>query len=363
MRIKVYRAATVALAMAEIRDALGLDALILSTTSRDGGVEVTAALEIEDEPTLSPFLSVPDMLAADAPTDGGPGSRTLPDRTPADPWARHNLPRELAAALRQEPAERVCARWFRFGALPIAGGQPPTMLVGPPGVGKTLTVAKLATRLVLSGQHPLVITADDRRAGAVEQLAGFTRLLGLTLIAAGRPDSLGRALERRDGDAPVLIDAPGLDLQDPAHLDLMNDLLTVSDARPVLVLAAGSDPLETAEIAADHARLGARHLLATRLDRAGRLGGILAAAKAGDLMLTEAGTSASVADALERFSPAGLAHRLCPDRPLETSAAPDAMPRVIGGQAGPPGTLALHIAAQAGAARAAKRPIFGKMLP
>ena len=358
MRIKVYRAATIALAMAEIRDALGLDALILSTATLDGGVEVTAALETEDEPgLLSPLHGV---MPVDPRWDEAIGMRPVPDR----PWARHNLPADLAAALGHEPVEAACARLFRFGRIPISSGDAPTMLVGPPGVGKTLTIAKLAARLVLDGHTPMVITADEQRAGAVEQLAGFTRLLGLTLIAAGRPETLGRALARRAAKAPVLIDAPGLDLQDPGQHRLMTDLLSVSGAKPVLVLAAGGDPCEAAEIAMDHASTGARHLLATRLDRNGRLGGILAAARAADLILTEAGTSPSVADGLEPLSAGCLSLRLCRDRGNVTPVRPQ---RDVafddGGDAPRADPLAIHIAAQAGAARASSRPTFWKTLP
>lgn len=358
MRIKVYRAATIALAMAEIRDALGLDALILSTATLDGGVEVTAALETDDEPGLPSTLD--GVLAMDPRVDQAIGIRPIPDQ----PWARHNLPADLVAALGHGSVEAACARLFRFGRIPISSGEAPTMLVGPPGVGKTLTIAKLAARLVLDGHTPMVITADEQRAGAVEQLAGFTRLLGLTLIAAGRPETLGRALARRMVKAPVLIDAPGLDLQDPAQHRLMTDLLSVSGANPVLVLAAGGDPSEAAEIAVDHAAMGVRHLLATRLDRHGRLGGILAAARAANLILTEAGTSPSVADGLEPLSAGRLSHRLCRDRGSVGAVLPrrDA-PFDDGGDAPHADPLAIHIAAQAGAARASSRPTLWKTLP
>ena len=49
MRIRIFRATSLADAMAQVRDELGLDALILGTETRAGLVEVTAALETEDE--------------------------------------------------------------------------------------------------------------------------------------------------------------------------------------------------------------------------------------------------------------------------------------------------------------------------
>jgi flagellar biosynthesis protein FlhF len=183
------------------------------------------------------------------------------------------------------------------------------LLVGPPGGGKTLTAARLAARLVMEGVRPMVITTDDRRAGAVEQLAAFTRVLGLRLVAIGDAVALQRALADRPGDAPVLIDAPGLDPFDPAQSDEMTALAEVADATVALVLPAGIDPAEAADLAAAHAAARATLLITTRLDLARRLGGVLAAADAG-LAMTEAGIGPGVADGLTPMTAAFLAQRL-----------------------------------------------------
>ena len=353
MRIRIFRATSLAEAMAQVRDELGLDALILSTASQGGLVEVTAALEPEDEPEPpgSPLrLSEPHAPPA-RPAPGTP--------EPAAALARHNLPPALLAALlsaaQATTLEVGCSRLFRFGRLPLDADGPPLLLAGPPGAGKTLTIAKLATRLVMDGHRPLVITADEQRAGGVEQLAAFTRLLGLTLIAAGRPETLARALSRREPRSPVLVDAPGLDLLDPAQDDLLTGLVAASGARMAVVLPTGIDPLEAADIAAAHAGRGAELLVATRVGRHGRLGGVLTAAHGADLALTEAGTGTDVADGLMTFTPAILAGQL--SQPLP---ARDAPPRQVAVAAAPPAvaipstgrdTLALHIAAQVGGAR------------
>lgn len=345
MRIRIFRAPTLAAAMTQVRSELGLDALILSTRSEAGLVEVTAALEPEDEPDLpvsSRLELLPDAIM----------------ESPSDGLGRHGLPPFLLAALRQAPLETSCSRLFRFTRLPLDADAPPLLLAGPPGAGKTLTIAKLAARLVMEGHRPLVITADEQRAGAVEQLAAFTRLLGLTLIAAGRPDMIERALTRREPLSPVLIDAPGLDLLDPVQEDLLVGLVAASGARIGLVLPAGLDPAEAAEIAMAHAGIGAELLVATRLDRNGRLGGLLAAAHEADLALTEAGIGSGIPDGLARFTPALIAARLSaasPDKPVARAVPAPPAPALapfrairderIGS------ALALHIAAQSGTSR------------
>lgn len=358
MRIRIFRAPTLAEAMRQIRDELGLDALILSTATQADAVEVTAALEPEDEPDLP---GTPPLFVRPGPDTPAPARTLDPARGSASPsLLRHGLPARLLEALGHGPLEPACSRLFRFTRLPLDADARPLLLAGPPGAGKTLTIAKLATRLVMEGHRPLVITADDKRAGAIEQLAAFTRLLGLTLIAAGRPEMLERALARREALSPVLIDAPGLDLFEPAQQDLLESLAKASGSRIGLVLPAGLDPVEAGDIASSYAASGADLLVATRLDRSGRLGGVLAAAHAADLALTEAGIGTDVVNGLAQLTPSVLASRLeaaathRPPAPIEPAfqqrqPLPEPRPTQPTTPNRGRNTLALHIAAQSGA--------------
>ncbi len=283
--------------MAECRQALGPDALILSTRRTAAGVEVTAALEPADEPVppLPPLPAAPD------------------------PLARHNIPAPLRNRI-GAGSSATLALALRFGALPNAA-QRPLAFVGPPGAGKTLTCAKLATRLVLGGATPLVVTADSQRAGAAEQIAAFTRVLGIPMAMAGTGAQLAAAMARRAAGQSMLLDTAGCDPFDPAQAEQLLALLRVTDAVPLLVLPAGLDPEEAGETARAFAALGARHLLPTRLDGARRLGGVLAAASAGPLTLAEAGIGPSVADGLTPITPAWLSARLSgPARPAKEAA-------------------------------------------
>jgi flagellar biosynthesis protein FlhF len=293
MRLKLYRAPRMAEAMARVRADLGEDALILGSRQVGDGVEVTAALEPGDE--------MPDPPAA--------------ERSTLAALRFHGAPEALHATLGAGDLATALAASFAFAPLPLQAGGSPLLLLGPPGAGKTLTAARLAARLVMRGVAPLVITADGRRAGATEQLAAFTRLLNLNLVVANHPVTLGRAAARRPGDAPVLIDAPGLDPFDRAQQDELRGLAAAAGATPVLVLPAGLDPGEAAELAQAHAALGATLMIATKLDLARRLGSVLSAASAGRLALTEAGVGPGVADGLIALTPGELAARLLTPRP------------------------------------------------
>jgi len=274
--------------MGRIRAELGADALILNTRRVTDGVEITAALEPGDPP--------PPATAPAAARAGGA-------------LRFHGVPEALARRLGGPSLRGALATELSFEPLPLQRGGPPLLLAGPPGGGKTLTVARLATRLVMAGTAPLVVTADGRRAGATEQLAAFTRLLGLNLVVASHPVTLARAIAGRPEGTPALIDLPGSDPFLAQEREELAALAATATGRVVAVLPAGLDAAEAADLAGAYAEAGARLLVATRLDLARRIGGVLAAAHAG-LALAEAGISPGAADGLVSLTPDLLATRL-----------------------------------------------------
>jgi flagellar biosynthesis protein FlhF len=315
MHLKTYRAGSVGDAMALIRNELGVDALILSSRRVAGGVEIAACLE-EPTPETPSHLPTPEQ----DDTDPTPQAQWLPRRParapPAshatDPLTWHGVPAALAARLtaahptRGATLARALADALHFGSLPL-GERAPLMLVGAPGAGKTLTTARLATRLVLAGQMPLVISADGRRAGAAEELAAYTRLLGIELVVASKAATIQRALPRRAAGAPVLIDTAGVNPFDADQLAAVCALAAATGAVPVLVLAAGQDAQEAAEQAEIFGAAAVQHMIPTRLDMTRRLGAIVAAAHTGGMTLSEAGTGPGATDGLTQLSPALLA--------------------------------------------------------
>jgi flagellar biosynthesis protein FlhF len=292
MRLRVFHARTTAQALSLARAALGEDALILTTRRAQGGVEVTAAAPVEDEPV--------ERVVPLAPR------RAAPDRTIVAALRAHGVPESRIEALAANPSLAAgVAETLGFTKLPLGPGTV-LLLCGPPGAGKTLTVAKLATRLRIEGTAPAVIAADGRRAGAVDQLAAYTRLLGLNLVVAPDIPRLAKAIARRPMEAPTLVDMAGIDPfcdQDGTELAA---LIEAVGAAAALVLPAGTDAIEAEDIAAAMAARGVRHLLPTRLDVARRIGAVVAAAAAGDLALAEAGTGPGATDGLTTLDPATL---------------------------------------------------------
>ena len=280
MRIKLYTARGMPEVMALIRSELGPDAVILNSRRTAGGVEVTAA---HDEQASASTLPPSPLAFA---------------RAESCPLLAHGTPEPLAAKLRAGPLPFALSVVFRFQPIDSATLRRPLLFIGPPGAGKTLTVARLATRLVIAKTPPTVITADTRRTGAFEQLAAYTDLLGLRLHSLGATAPTGL----------TLIDAPGLDPFERTDRDELAGLVRHTGAIPILVLPAGLDANEALDLADGFAGLGATRLIATRLDVARRLGGILAAGTR--LPFAEAGIGSDAPGGLVPFTPERLAQRL-----------------------------------------------------
>ena len=322
MRLKTYSAPTLAKAMELVRQEMGENAIIVSTQAGfDGnGARVTAALE---DP-----LTEEAAFGAWNDDDGDPVDTAEELR---QALAFHGVPpatadRLLEAARGFEDEEPVMAlagaldTVFGFAPLTEKDVARPLMLVGPPGVGKTIATAKLATRARRAGRTPMVVTTDTRRAGGVEQLQAFTRILGLDLVTAALPADLAKAVAEAAGRG-VLIDTAGTNPFADIEMEDLRELVRAADAVPVMVLAAGGDAMEAAEIAAAFAAVGARRLLATRLDIARRLGGLLSAAEVPGVSFTEVSINPHVADGLTAINPVSLARLLLPHQ-ADSQATP-----------------------------------------
>jgi flagellar biosynthesis protein FlhF len=313
MRLKTFTARSMKQAINLVRDELGPDAVIVRVQRRaDGGlVRITAAVEAAEPP---------------APAAAPKGAEALERTLDAVRCALedHGTPvpvvgRILAAArvLKGEDPRMALAAalddCFRFAPIGEQDHGRPLMLVGPPGVGKTIAAAKLAARARLRDDPVMVISADTERAGGVEQIATLAQLMRAKFRAASSPGELAEAVgECQLGDL-VLIDSPGTNPYSEAGMDALAALIAAARAEPVLVLNAGGDARDYAECAASFAGLGATRLIATRLDIARRLGSLLSAADAGRLRFANVSTSPNVGKGLGALNPVSMSRLLLPE--------------------------------------------------
>jgi flagellar biosynthesis protein FlhF len=303
MRLRTFTAGTMSAAMALVRTQLGPDAIIVSTEEGDdGATRVTAAVE---QPEHRPAVAEPDVIDVLSEALSGHGLAPI------------LVEKILCAALPFETDDPLVAlssafaTFFAFAPIEAAALRP-VLLVGPPGAGKTVSIAKLATRAVMTGKLVRLVTADTVRAGAIEQLEAFARVLQLPLHRAENAQRLAPiAAEAKPGEQ-LLIDTPGINPYSAGDRRELSLLIAESGAEPVLVLPAGGDAYDTVEMARIFRDLGATRLVVTRLDMVQRLGSVIAAADGLRLGFAEAGISADIAKGLTAFNPVVLARLLLP---------------------------------------------------
>lgn len=160
----------------------------------------------------------------------------------------------------------------------VAGMRRVVALVGPTGVGKTTTVAKLAANFKLAhGFRPGLVTVDTYRIAAVEQLRTYAEIISLPLAVANAPSEMRQAIDELGDVDLVLIDTAGRSPRDEVKIRELADFLAA--ARPdevhlVLSAVAGERSLRAA--VERFAMVQADRLILTKLDEADGLGGVLA---------------------------------------------------------------------------------------
>jgi flagellar biosynthesis protein FlhF len=335
MRLQTFSGPSMNEVMRQIKKELGDDAVIISSrTQDDGSLRVTAAIEengapddiveihdfevegIEDNSALfggiQDYGALPEESGLDAHLDLI--SKTL---------TRHNVPGFLHEKIMAR-AEQIAAKnaitiltgvfdsLFKFDVLPMDKYENPMMLVGQPGAGKTTTIAKLAARAVLNNLKPVVITADTTRAGGVEQLAAFMRVLNLNLIKVNNPEQLKQAINDNKNADQILIDCPGLNAFDAEAMKELHSYIRVTPMDLIVTLPGGMDMEEATEIARAFAVLGAKWLVPTRLDMTRRFGAILAAAETANLSFAGMGHKPDIADGFAALDAVTLAKLFLP---------------------------------------------------
>ncbi|MEW9625484.1 flagellar biosynthesis protein FlhF [Rhodanobacter geophilus] len=150
-------------------------------------------------------------------------------------------------------------------------------LVGPTGVGKTTTIAKLAARAVMrhGAERVALVSTDHYRIGAAAQLEHYGRLLGVQVYPAYDARSLRKVLEMLQGRHTVLIDTAGMAGSDPRLAQQLEILADAGELRSCLVLAANAQAASLEEAVRAYRALKPHACILTKLDEAPRLGGAL----------------------------------------------------------------------------------------
>lgn len=318
MKLKRFTAADTRAAMQQIKAAFGPDAVILSSHTIDGGVEVVAAVDF-DETVLTTQAAV---ASAEPPSKAGVAD---PAPFPLEDMRQeiHTLRGMLEAQMRgpmaygaplhsvliqklmqlgisqstasnlvnrinpelnqktgwQQVLENLSSRIPLYENRRIEEGGI-YAFVGPTGVGKTTTLAKIAARFVLRfGAEKLgLVTMDTYRIAAEEQLVLYGKILGVKVCVAQDEVSLNRVIKQLSDKKLILIDTAGMNPADERvakQMELLNAQL--QSIATVLVLPATSHYQVLVDAIKRYQVNRIEQCIITKLDESAAIGGALSA--------------------------------------------------------------------------------------
>lgn len=275
MMLKRFERPTLPDALAAVRSECGDDALVVETRATKHGYLVVAArpdttLGARDQAGSTHVLSKWTRgfrPLADKATDFGLGANVLRAveqallgtrvdlSQPGDPALPALSSRVLAALIHREPRLEAAVDGFRTQAL-----------VGPTGVGKTTTLAKLAARAKDRGERVAIVTLDTYRMAAVEQLRSFADLLAIPFAVAFNASDLQRLLRQHADCDRILVDTTGKSPRDRHALPLLEGTLRAGKCATLLCLAAGTRARDCAVVLDAFAPLGIDAVCLTKWD-------------------------------------------------------------------------------------------------
>ncbi|MEW5956486.1 MAG: hypothetical protein AB1801_02095 [Chloroflexota bacterium] len=321
MRVKKYLVDNMPEAMALIRTELGYDAVILhSQKVKRGGLtglfrqpkfEVIAAVDndLRDFPQPTPAVDttvqamqreLAALKTALAQVTETPPRKELPRIASLDGWYQRLLDQGITAPLARQIVQTVSdelsrwaldnqkvlnehLHWYLGRQLPptvpltLSPGKPRVFfLVGPTGVGKTTTMAKLAANFASSsaqGARVMMITADTFRVAAIPQISAFGEILGVPVEVAYTPDQLASLVKNNQHQDLILIDTPGRSMRAANEVAALGDYLAAIPNKTVhLALTAGAKYEDMRHTVDAFGKMSLNGLIFTKVDETGSLG-------------------------------------------------------------------------------------------
>lgn len=350
MRLKSYFSGTVEAAMELAHKELGEEALLVNArpstpeTRSLGAYEVVFGVTGEEKPeSKTSVVNAParamatESLAKDVDylkremermVNMLRGGKVIPQMAAAAGGSdlyRKLVENELEPMLAERVADGTALEdLFEVDATPGRRGATRGViaLVGPPGVGKTTTLVKLAARFGLTSRKPAyILSADVYRIAAAEQLRSLSAILGIGFETVETPVALAQAIEEHRTKDWVFIDTPGLgagEMEDGAELARLIAAHPEIDTH--LVLSASMKPADLSRVVDRYEIFQPKKLLFTRLDETERYGALVNEASRRGLPISFLATGQQIPDDLEPATKEFIAGKVRGENPQFTRA-------------------------------------------
>lgn len=350
MQIKKYRATTIKEATAKIKNALGPEAMIISTRKLDGkegnNLFEVGAVPAEDiisnsnpiGEVKSELMSIKEMIYLLSHSEGI-----------IEKLMRNTALMNLYVKLIRSGVNDHYARIFlqRAGALDGQTGdhmknikekiikeimkvietkdifetkgknKTVAAFIGTTGVGKTTTIAKLAAQLMLKARKKVgLVSIDNYRIGAMEQLKTYANILGIPCYPAFNKKDLLFALRRMEGRDVVLIDTAGRSHYDRSKIEELNRMIT-NDLKisSHLLLSVATTDSEMTKTAINFGALKFHSYIFTKIDEAQMCGSVVNQMMKLSLPISFITTGQNVPEDIERADKRRILNLLLSEEP------------------------------------------------
>ena len=198
---------------------------------------------------------------------------------------------------------------------PASSGIKMVFFIGPTGVGKTTTIAKIASIFKVDQKKQVaLLTADTYRIAAAEQLRTYANILEVPFRIIYTVEEVEKAMEDFRGYDYILIDTAGHSHQNTTQKDSMRNLIHSMDGKAekevYLVLSATTKYRDLISIADSYKEMTDYKLIFTKLDETTTLGNLLNLRLYTDAELSYVTYGQNVPDDIEEFNPQGTVKQL-----------------------------------------------------
>ncbi len=192
--------------------------------------------------------------------------------------------------------------------MPAGKGAKVVFFVGPTGVGKTTTIAKIASKFhVEEGKKIVLFTTDTYRIAAAEQLRTYANIMGVPFKVIYSEDEMKQSIEEFKDYDYVLVDTAGHSHKNEAQKEIMNGFLHsvegIAEKEVFLVLSATTKYKDLIIIADSYSEMTKYNLIFTKLDETVTLGNLLNIKLYTDASMSYVTYGQNVPDDIEEFNP------------------------------------------------------------